>query len=180
SGKYWILLIATPMLLLGYLYNAGSKPLSYTVLGEWVTGLCYGPGVFGCLYLLSSDELTIPSVLGMFTFACMAMALLLSHQPPQINTDRQAGKHSFAVRYGKDVTIMTVRYLLLASLVSFTVALWLMGDPSIAVSFLIFVIILIIFNSRSVPNPKSLLLSVTTVFAGTLAVKLMTFFSHAL
>jgi len=47
SDQYWILAIAAPLVLLGYLYNAGSRPLSYNWTGEWVTGICYGPGVFG-------------------------------------------------------------------------------------------------------------------------------------
>ncbi len=39
AGKFWILFIAVPLILLGYSYNAGSKPLSYTALVEWVTGV---------------------------------------------------------------------------------------------------------------------------------------------
>jgi 1,4-dihydroxy-2-naphthoate octaprenyltransferase len=173
SGKLWLLLIGVPLLYLGYLYNAGSRPLSYTALGEWVTGLCYGPGVFGCLYLLSHDSLTVPAVLGMFTFACIAMALLLSHQPPQITTDRQAGKHSFAVRYGKDVTITTARYLLVSALLAFLIAMWLVGETLLAYCFALLMAIALFVIFRNIPNPKSLLLSVSAVFAGSLAIQML-------
>ena len=173
SGKYWILFFAAPMLLLGYLYNAGSKPLSYTVLGEWVTGLCYGPGVFGCLYLLSNDKLTASALLGMFTFACLAMGLLLSHQPPQISDDQAAGKKSFAVRYGKQITLLTARYLFMSALLAFFVALWLMATTTTTLVFLLMAVLAMSIIYLNKINPKTLLLSTTLAFSVTLVVKLL-------
>ncbi len=113
QDQWWILLIALPMVGLGYLYNAGRRPLSYTHLGEWVTGICYGPGVFGCLWLVAGLDPDIGMLAGSIAFGALAMALLLSHQPPQIETDRRAGKHSFAVRYGADRTLSVARLLFL-------------------------------------------------------------------
>ena len=111
QGQWWILPIALPMVGLGYLYNAGRRPLSYTHLGEWVTGICYGPGVFGCLWLVAGLDPDIGMLAGSIAFGALAMALLLSHQPPQIETDRRAGKRSFAVRYGADRTVRVAQLL---------------------------------------------------------------------
>ena len=47
----------------------------------------------------------------MIAFAALAVALLLSHQPPQIETDRRAGKLSFAVRFGVCTDRFTARLL---------------------------------------------------------------------
>lgn len=132
ADKLWILVIAAPMLILGYLYNSGPRPLSYTHLGEWVTGLCYGPGVFGCLWLLGEEKLNLTAVAGMVAFAALAMSLLLSHQPPQIETDRQAGKQSFAVRYGAQRTRLVSRLLFVLFLLSYGGALWTNVDEGIA------------------------------------------------
>jgi 1,4-dihydroxy-2-naphthoate octaprenyltransferase len=104
QGQWWLLLIATPLVLLGYRYNAGERPLSYTHFGEWVTGICYGPGVFGCLWLVAGGVFDFYWFAGSLAFAMLAMALLLSHQPPQIETDRAAGKNAFAVRHGAQRT----------------------------------------------------------------------------
>jgi 1,4-dihydroxy-2-naphthoate octaprenyltransferase len=122
SDRLWILFVALPMVLLGYLYNAGPRPLSYTWLGEWVTGLCYGPGVFGCLWLLAAGHASSPMVAGSLAFFALATALLLSHQPPQIETDRQAGKHTFAVRYGAAATRRTSQGLFIVFLLAFLTA----------------------------------------------------------
>ena len=111
--QWWILMLALPLVLLGYAYNAGSRPLSYTHLGEWVTGVCYGPGVFGCLWLVAGFGIDEGWALGSLAFGLLAVALLLSHQPPQIETDREAGKLSFAVRYGEQRTLQVVRVLFL-------------------------------------------------------------------
>lgn len=113
GGQWWILLIAAPLVLLGYAYNAGDRPLSYTHFGEWVTGVCYGPGVFGCLWLVAGFGVDAGWWLGSIAFGLLAVTLLLSHQPPQIATDRQAGKLSFAVRYGEQRTVWVVRLLFL-------------------------------------------------------------------
>ena len=125
TGQLWILAFAAPLVVLGYLYNAGRRPLSYTRLGEWVTGLCYGPGVYGCLWLLTGQPLDAGVLAGMLAFAALAVALLLSHQPPQIDTDRAAGKNSFAVRYGVATTERSAVGLYLIFLVAFGLTLWL-------------------------------------------------------
>jgi len=168
GDKLWILWFATPMVLLGYLYNAGRRPLSYTVLGEWVTGLCYGPGVFGCLYLLAFERLDGPGLLGMMTFASLAVALLLSHQPPQIRTDSAAGKHTFAVRYGRTVTVRTSRWLFLLALLSFAGAIWLTGKRSEFFLFLSFAAIGFMIVFRWTPRPKLLLTTAAGVFFASL------------
>jgi 4-hydroxybenzoate polyprenyltransferase len=128
-------------------------------MGEWVTGICYG-GVFGCLWLVAGNAPDTTAMLGMLAFAALATALLLSHQPRQIETDRAAGKHSFAVRYGKQTTGRVS--LLLFSL--FALLLVLMTWPVFPtlfwqVLFLVLILLLLAYVSSRGPNPKRILLS---------------------
>jgi 1,4-dihydroxy-2-naphthoate octaprenyltransferase len=169
ADKLWILLVAAPMLILGYLYNSGPRPLSYTHLGEWITGLCYGPGVFGCLWLLSGEDLDVRAIAGSAAFAALAVSLLLSHQPPQIETDRQAGKQSFAVRYGIQRTRQTVYVLFAVFLLSFGVALW-VGD-NIGLVLPVYAgtsLLAVLFVTRQPPKPATVLLPSTLVLLTTL------------
>ncbi len=168
AGKIWILLIASPVVVLGYLYNAGERPLSYTSLGEWVTGLCYGPGVFGCMYLLVNKGLDLPAAIGMLTFAALAMALLLSHQPPQIETDRAAGKHSFAVRYGVKQTIRFAWGLYLLALGSFAIAAYLAAQPMELWVFLLAAGTVLALSYRKEASPRVFMLGAASVFTLTL------------
>lgn len=135
TDRLWLLFIALPLVALGYRYNSGKRPLSYTWAGEWVTGLCYGPGVVGCLWLLIGQPANIPMLSGTLAFGSLAMALLLSHQPPQIETDRAAGKHSFAVRFGAETTRRVARGLFAVFIVAWAAASYSAGSsvPGLAV-----------------------------------------------
>ncbi len=174
SGRLWILLIAVPMVVLGYLYNAGPRPLSYTFLGEWVTGLCYGPGVFGCLWLLAGLQIQPATGLGALAFAALAMALLLSHQPPQIETDRAAGKHSFAVRYGALRTYQAARWLAVLFLVSTGVGIGFGENTALTVTvFAMTGLASVVFFWRSQPNPGHILLPSAGVIVASLLASMM-------
>jgi 1,4-dihydroxy-2-naphthoate octaprenyltransferase len=159
QSQSWILWFALPLVGLGYLYNAGSRPLSYTHLGEWVTGICYGPGVFGGLWLVAGLAPDARMLAGMLAFAALAVALLLSHQPPQVATDREAGKLSFAVRFGVHRTRQVARALFGIFLLAVGVALlpalagplpWLIGALGALLALWLF---------RGGINPKRLLLA---------------------
>ncbi|MGA7951114.1 MAG: prenyltransferase [Thiobacillaceae bacterium] len=164
SARLWILAIALPMVGLGYWYNSGKKPLSYTRMGEWVTGLCYGPGVVGCLWLLSGTPIDGRCVLAMTGFAALAVALLFSHQPPQIESDRQAGKHSFAVRFGAQQTYHASRLLLMIFLLAYGLSLGARLDSVVLfVTYCVAAGIAVVAALRKNPNPKLILLLATAV-----------------
>ncbi|MDT8282720.1 MAG: prenyltransferase [Gammaproteobacteria bacterium] len=162
--KLWIVFIALPLIGLGYLYNAGETPLSYNWTGEWVTGLCYGPGVFGCLWFVAGLAFNLTAILGMFAFAALAVSLLLSHQPPQIETDRQAGKKSFCVRYGVQKTCQV-------SIALFTAALLLIGTglsinysiPYLQYALFSLILMFSLYLVKAGPNPKKILLLSSTI-----------------
>lgn len=164
ADRFWILLIALPMVALGYLYNSGQRPLSYTRFGEWVTGLCYGPGVVGCLWLLIGEPVTATAVLAMIAFAALAMALLLSHQPPQIATDRAAGKHSFAVRFGAAMTMATSRALFGLFVLCVGAAVLAQGAGVLELALVCSALMCAIgFIVATAPAPKRLLINATGV-----------------
>lgn len=163
SGKLWILYVAAPLILLGYLYNAGERPLSYTRMGEWVTGICYG-GVFGCLWLVAGLEPDLKALAGTLSFAALATSLLLSHQPPQIETDRAAGKLSFAVRYGRDKTINTSVLLFLMSGLFIGVGIYSVDINAFLLSvFVLLSLSFTVYLSKIGVNPKRVLLAASCV-----------------
>jgi 1,4-dihydroxy-2-naphthoate octaprenyltransferase len=164
--KLSVLLIAAPLLLAGYLYNAGEKPLSYTRMGEWVTAACYGPGVFGCLWWLSLDtyhpQQIAGGAIGSIAFAALAAAILLSHQPPQIETDSGAGKISFAVRHGAEKTRRYSR-LLYALFCLCILMLFAMQDTSLQTIGILIMICSgsITFTLHTEPSPPKVLIPAT-------------------
>jgi len=173
ADELWILAGAAPLVLLGYLYNSGPRPLSYGHLGEWVTGLCYGPGVYGSLWLLAEGRPTLAGITGSLAFFALSVALLLSHQPPQIETDRQAGKYSFAVRFGARRTRKTARWLYLVFLLGFAGAAWSAGLTTAGMAVLLLCAVvsgLAVLLSR--PTPRRILSGATVVIIATLLLEL--------
>jgi 1,4-dihydroxy-2-naphthoate octaprenyltransferase len=174
AGRLWVLWLAIPVAGLGFLYNAGPRPLSYTWLGEWVTGLCYGPGVVGGLWLTSGADVNPVAALAMLAFAALATALLLSHQPPQIDTDRAAGKHCFAVRYGAARTRRAARGLFLLYILCLGLALWLNGFPPLALAaYCLAGGYTAVRLVRTTPSPPCILLPATALLLATLVVQLL-------
>ncbi len=173
ADKLWLLAGAAPLVLLGYLYNSGSRPLSYSYLGEWVTGLCYGPGVYGSLWVLADGWPPLTVVPGSLAFFALSVSLLLSHQPPQIATDRQAGKHSFAVRFGAQRTRSTARVLYLVFLLGLSAAVWL-APLTIAGrnAFILTATVSGLTVLLSSPSPRRILTGATGVILATLLFQL--------
>ncbi len=175
QDQLWLMAVALPMVGLGYLYNAGEKPLSYTHLGEWVTGLCYGPGVFGCLWLVAGRPADASWVAGSLAFAALAVALLLSHQPPQIETDRRAGKYSFAVRYGVRATRLTARVLFTVFVVAMLAGAASRDDSVVWWLHVTVAAVLMAYVACAGIKPKSILLSASAfVLSGLAAMHLGT------
>jgi 1,4-dihydroxy-2-naphthoate octaprenyltransferase len=173
ASRIWIAPAAAPLVLLGYLYNSGSRPLSYTHFGEWVTGLCYGPGVFGGLWLIVASQPVTVGIFGSIAFFALSVALLLSHQPPQIDTDRQAGKLSFAVRFGAQRTYLGAKLLFLLFLLAFGLALSI-SDSGMAshIVYDVSAVIAGLMLVRLQPAPRRLLPAASVVILGTLIVAL--------
>ena len=164
--KLWIVYFSLPLICLGYLYNAGKSPLSYTWMGEWVTGICYG-GVFLGLWLVAGLAADISALIGTVAIGALAMSLLLSHQSPQLETDRNVGKQSFCVRYGKKKTQQF-------SIGLFSLSLMLISMGTISSSMettLQYVVLLIIvlfsfYLFKVGPNPKRILIISSVLVLG--------------
>ena len=168
TQRLWILLPAAPLVGLGYLYNSGRRPLSYTSAGEWVTGLCYGPGVVGGMWLLIGRPPDTALALAAVAFGSLAVSLLLSHQPPQIETDRAAGKHSFAVRFGAAQTVFAARALFGVFVVAWALAGVSAGTGLPALVALVAAAAWAGWRLRRVDlGPKRVLVSATTVIVVT-------------
>lgn len=167
--QLWIFGFALPFVILGILYNAGRRPLSYTAAGEWATAICYGPGVFGGLWFTAAQPFDWPAMFGMAAFSAFSTALLFSHQPPQIETDRQAGKNSFAVRHGASTTYRASSALLLTSLLLLALSCWETRDNLTATIFALGAVASALWIKYIGPNPKRILLSATLVFLTSLS-----------
>lgn len=174
GGQWWVLWFALPLVLLGLAYNAGPRPLSYTAWGEWITGLCYG-GVFAGLWFAAGlPPAPLPLSAGVIAFGSLAGALLLSHQPPQIDTDRAAGKRSFAVRHGAGNARLWAKRLHLTTLIATVVAMIGFHTPHLlTLAAIMFGLLAIMAVGCPGANPRRILISTTALFGVVTAISLL-------
>jgi 1,4-dihydroxy-2-naphthoate octaprenyltransferase len=104
-----LLLIGVLSILFGLLYTGGPFPLGYTGIADFFVLLFFGPvAVAGTYYAqaLRFDSLTIIAGLAPGLFS---VAILTVNNLRDIHTDKQAGKKTLAVRFGR--TFARMEYL---------------------------------------------------------------------
>jgi 1,4-dihydroxy-2-naphthoate octaprenyltransferase len=89
--------------------------------------------------------------------------LLLSHQPPQIATDREAGKLSFAVRYGEQRTLAVVRAIFALWGALLAAGVGLASGPWVGLLFMLLVVAGVVRVWLGSISPKPVLLTATTL-----------------
>ena len=97
-------------------YTAGPKPFGYLGLGEFFVFLFFGPvAVVGTAYAMTRVA-TSTGVMASIPMGCLVTAILVVNNLRDIDTDRQAGKRTLAVRIGRDASrweyaaLMSVAY----------------------------------------------------------------------
>lgn len=112
-GGWPIALVGVASILAALAYTGGPFPLGYHGLGEIAVALFFGGvGVLGTVYL-QLDRLPGPAYAAAIAVASLATAILVVNNLRDLNTDRAAGKHTLAVRFGERGTLLEYRLLLL-------------------------------------------------------------------
>lgn len=100
-GGWPIAAVGVLSIISGILYTSGPKPLGYIGLGDVFVLLFFGPvAVAGTHYVQSLTLSWIPVVVGLGP-GFLSVALLSVNNLRDINEDREAGKHTLAVRFGE-------------------------------------------------------------------------------
>jgi len=87
-------------ILAGFAYTGGPYPLAYHGLGEVAVFLFFGIGaVCGTAFVQTLDVPTAAFVASM-PVGALAAAVLVVNNARDVETDRAAGKHTLAVRFG--------------------------------------------------------------------------------
>jgi 1,4-dihydroxy-2-naphthoate octaprenyltransferase len=112
-GGWPIALAGVASILAALAYTGGPYPLGYHGLGEAAVALFFGGvGVLGTVYL-QLDHLPGAAYAAATAVAALATAILVVNNLRDLNTDREAGKRTLAVRLGERGTLLEYRSLLL-------------------------------------------------------------------
>ena len=104
-------------------YTAGPKPFGYLGLGELAVFVFFGPvAVAGTAYVMT-HEVTRLALLSSAAMGCLVTAILVVNNLRDIDTDRLAGKHTLAVRIGREATRWEYS-ILIATAYAMPIVMW--------------------------------------------------------
>lgn len=125
NSSWWIALIGSVSILVGYLYTGGPLPISSTPLGEIMAGLFMGINIILIAYFIQAGTVTLTPVLVSIPITILIGAINLSNNIRDIDGDRDFGRKTVPVLVGKDNAIkilaisFIVSYLWMIALVLF-------------------------------------------------------------
>ena len=107
-------------------YTAGPKPFGYLGLGEFFVFLFFGPvAVVGTAYAMMRVA-TPAGIMASISMGCLVTAILVVNNLRDIDTDREAGKRTLAVRIGRDGSRWEYALLMIVAYAT-PVMMWLSG-----------------------------------------------------
>lgn len=99
--------------LLGYLYTGGPKPLAYHGLGDVFVFLFFGVIATGSIFYIQTGTFEWDLLIAGVQVGMTSTSLIAINNLRDRKEDRQTGKNTFAVRYGKEAARYEITFLLL-------------------------------------------------------------------
>ena len=110
KGGYPILLIGILSIVSGYAYTGGPYPLGYNGWGDIFVFIFFGPIAVCGTFFLQLGYVSIESLISGIVMGCLSVTLLCINNIRDVDTDRNVGKRTIAVRFG----VMFVKYLFIS------------------------------------------------------------------
>ncbi len=145
--SYYILLVGITGGIIAILYASGPLPISYTPIGEIVSGVTMGIGITTTVIYIQSGVLNLSTVVVAIPTTLYIGTILLSNNLSDLDGDREAGRKTLPILIGKrnaeKLWIFNVILILVL-----TVVLFLIGIYPIAVC----ATVLLMFPYKSITN----------------------------
>lgn len=123
---WWIALVGSAGMGVGYFYSGGKSPLAYTPFGEAAAGIFMGPVIVLIAYFIQSDALTLPALLLSVPISILVASILLANNIRDSEGDRRKGRRTLAILFGREKAISSLAFMFAAALAS-TLTLVLFG-----------------------------------------------------
>ena len=122
QGGYPILLVGILSIISGYAYTGGPYPLGYNGWGDIFVFIFFGPIAVCGTFFLQLGYVSVESIISGIIMGCLSVTLLCINNIRDVETDRNVGKRTIAVRFGVMfvkilfILLFLISYLLLAYL----------------------------------------------------------------
>lgn len=125
NSNWWVALIGSISILIGYLYTGGPLPISSTPFGELLSGLFMGINIILIAFFIQTGTITSTSILVSIPTTILIGAINLSNNIRDLDGDKEFGRKTLPILLGREKAIQvlalsfTVSYVWILALVLF-------------------------------------------------------------
>ena len=101
ESSWWIAVIGSAGMLIGYLYTGGPLPIAYTPFGELFSGFIMGTVIIGISYYIQTLQLTTNVILISIPIAIFIATIMLSNNIRDLDNDKLGGRKTIAILLGR-------------------------------------------------------------------------------
>ena len=105
STTWWLALIGSALISVGYFYTGGPYPIAYSPLGELISGAAMGTGIILISYYIQTGTITWNAFLVSVPSLILIGAIMLSNNIRDLDGDRKGGRHTLAILLGQSKAI---------------------------------------------------------------------------
>lgn len=111
--SWWLAVIGSVGMIVGYLYTGGPIPIAYTPFGELFAGFFMGMMLILIAFYIQTGTVTTTSVLISVPILILVGAILLANNIRDFNGDKQFGRKTLAILIGqkKAVQLLTLMFI---------------------------------------------------------------------
>lgn len=115
ASSWWIALIGSICMLVGYLYTGGPIPIAYTPFGEIFSGVLMGTVIISISYYIQTLTITWQVIVISIPIAIFIGCILLANNIRDLDGDKENGRKTIAILIGRDKAIFLLSSLMLLS-----------------------------------------------------------------
>lgn len=115
STSWWIAVIGSASMAVGYFYSAGKYPIAYTALGEAASGIFMGPVIVLIAFFIQRNTITLPAVLLSVPISILVGAILMANNIRDAEGDSRKGRKTLAILWGRERAIRFLGWMFTAA-----------------------------------------------------------------
>lgn len=105
NSSWWVALVGSVSILIGYLYTGGPLPISSTPFGELLSGLFMGINIILISFYIQTGTITATSILVSIPTTILIGAINLSNNIRDLNGDKEHGRKTLPILVGRENAI---------------------------------------------------------------------------
>lgn len=105
SSSWWVAVIGTVSMLVGYFYTAGPLPIAYTPFGELFSGLFMGPVIIMITYFIQTNNFSWDLFFVSISVGFLIGAINFANNIRDLDGDKEHGRRTIAILLGRPNSI---------------------------------------------------------------------------